>query len=126
MRVKCVTETVPKRLQEAISLGPRFEGKRTFGVVEGETYVVFGLEFFKGIPWVQIEVAPAEIVSVPIALFDIVDPAVPDLWEARFADGDHLTLWPAAFFTPGFHELVYNEDPRAMAALERLRALLDE
>jgi hypothetical protein len=106
-------------------LGPRLEGRRTFGVVPGESYLVFGLEFFRGTPWVQVEVAPNEIVSVPIALFDIVDPAIPDLWEARM-DDDTLALWPAAFFTPGFHELVCDGDPHANAALERLRQVLSE
>ena len=115
MKVKCISESVPKRLQMAVSLGPHFERKRTFGVVPGETYLVLGLEFFRGIPWVQIEVTPHEIISVPIVLFDIVDPAVPDLWEARLED-DRLLLWPAAFFTPGFHELAYGGDPNATAA----------
>jgi len=126
MKVKCVSEAVPPQLQDAVSVGPHFEGRRTFGVVLGEVYAVFGIEVFKGIPWVQVEVARDEIIPAPLALFSIVDPAIPDLWEARLDGADRLIMWPAAFFTPGFHELVYNGDPHATAALERIRQMLSE
>lgn len=124
MRVKCFTDRVPDALQGAISLGPKLEGRRTFGVATGETYLVYGLEFRRGIPWVEVEVAPEELISVPLAMFEIVDPTVPDAWEARLSDGGDLLLWPAALFSPGFQERLYNGDETAKAAVVRLRGQL--
>jgi hypothetical protein len=70
---------------------------------------------------VQVEVNPEELISVPIVLFEIVDPTVPNAWEARLLDSGDLVLWPSAFFSPGFHERLYGGDSTAKAALDRLR-----
>jgi hypothetical protein len=78
----------------------------------------------RGIPWVHVEVAPEELIPVPLALFEIVDPTIPDVWEARISDAGDLLLWPAAFFSPGFHEKVYTGDETARASLDRLRRQL--
>ena len=99
--------------------------RRTFGVEVGRQYLVFGMEFRQCIVWVQVEVAPNELISAPMALFDLTDPTVPDLWEASVADDGGLTLWPAALKTPGFHERILSGDPVATKALERLRRLLE-
>jgi hypothetical protein len=90
----------------------------------GETYLVFALDVHRGIPWVDIEVAPDEIIPVPLLLFEIVDPTVPDLWEARVTDGGDLRLCPAAFLTPDFSVRAYEGDPVAKAALDRVRRQL--
>lgn len=126
MRVKCVTALVPDALRGTVSVGPQLESRRGFGVVPDTSYLVFGLEVRQGIPWVEVEVAPEELLSVPLAMFDIVDPTIPDAWEARVtAEGD-LLLWPAALFSPDFPLLLYEGDPVARAAMSRLRGQLGD
>jgi hypothetical protein len=75
--------------------------------------------------WVQVEVNQDELISVPLILFEIVDPSVPSAWEARVLDSGDLVLWPAAFFSPGFHERLFAGDATAKIALDRIRAHVD-
>ena len=63
---------------------------------------------------------------MPLILFDIVDPTVPDGWEARTSDQGDLLLWPAPFFAPRFHERLYEGDETAKAALDRLKRQVDD
>ena len=108
-----------------MSLGPKWEGRRTFGVEIGQDYLVYALHFSRGIPWVHVEIGPQQVVEVPLDFFEITDPTLPDAWEARVPEPGVLLLWPAAFFLPGFQERLLDGDAVASAALERLRHQLD-
>jgi hypothetical protein len=126
MRVKCIRERPDEALAKAISVSPEFDRRRSFGIARGNVYLVFGIEMRRGVPWVQIELGPEEIIPAPLALFEIVDPTFPSGLEARMLNDDTLVIWPSAFFSPGFLERAYEGDDRARSALQMLRESLDE
>lgn len=121
--------------EQIARLGPEFVRARKFGIEPGEEYVVLALTVDFGSrhlglgPWAGIytrkHVVHA-ITTVPLCLFDIVDPRVSQYWELRVPEDATLaTLWPPSFYRPYYHDDLSEEVPGVVADFERVLALLE-
>jgi hypothetical protein len=70
----------------------------------GEEHTVFGIGFWDGIVWIDVEVQTEVLVSVPLFLFEIVDGRPSRLWEARVDQNGGLTMWPPSFYERAYHD----------------------
>lgn len=114
-------------LPDARRLGRHYRaGEQQFPVVVGERYRVYGLRFWVGAPWVDIETNLGYLLTVPLALFDVVDGKVPDIWELRVdAEGD-IALLPMAFFDEYFFDDLFEGKAAAVLEFRRVKATLEE
>lgn len=126
MRVKCITELPTK--EQARLLGEYYhEGKQEFGLVIGNEYLVFGLSFLGGMPW--IEIGPPEheyLYSVPLCLFDIVNGTVSKCWEIKVRKDDVIFFWPISFYQEYYHDDLFEGVPVAVEDFRRVRKLIEE
>lgn len=61
----------------------------------------------------------------PIAAFEVIDGAVPDLWRVDVRDGDVL-IWPDIFYREFFFDDLSEGVPECVAAFRNLRSLLGD
>jgi hypothetical protein len=125
MKVLCIAE-LPNEEQARKIIGRYIAGKQVFSVEVGREYIVYGIEILGEMPWVRIEDDYEQISSAPLCLFEVVDPSVPSIWEARMNSDCVLMLLPPSFYREGFIEDLLDGDPSAVAELRRVRSRLNE
>jgi hypothetical protein len=91
----------------------------------GRRYVVLGVtvSLRDGLVWVQVSPDGANIVHVPISMFEVIDPEPSRHWEARLSDDD-IRLWPHAFHEPDFHQRVFDSEDAALETLDTILGTL--
>jgi len=118
-----VCKALQPTLPEARRLGKHYlGGNQTFAVVVGRNYVAYGLRFWSGGIWVDIEVDAGYVLSVPLALFDLVDGSVPSIWEMRVDEDGDSALCPRAFHEPYFLDDLIEAKPDAVMQFRELKA----
>lgn len=116
MRVRCVAELPTP--EQAKLLGTFYAGGRQrFGVTVGMEYLVFGIRVVNGVVLIDIAQEFEQLYPVPLFLFEITDPRVPSLWEARQEQDGSLFLWPPSFFEREY----YHED-----LLEQVQSVVED
>jgi hypothetical protein len=114
-------------------LGPGFPEKRSFAVVPGREYIVLGL-IVDSSPhsdtrgaWVDVLMEPEipTIISVPLCLFEIVDPRVSRYWEIRVSPEGNIRLWPSSFYREYYHSDLSDRDLEIVKDFWRTYALLE-
>lgn len=125
MRVRCIAEDPTP--EQARALGKLYTAPRqTFGVVLGMEYLVLALSVVNGVTLVQVAQEFEQIVPVPLFLFEITDPRVPSLWEARQQEDGAVLLWPPSFFEREFyHEDLLDQVPSVVEDFRRVRRRLE-
>lgn len=124
MRVRCITEVPPDEEADLLRR-PVGTSRRTFGVTVGMEYLVFGLRVVKGYVWVDVAQEFEQLVPVPLSLFEITDPSIPGLWQAR-VENRALFLWPPSFFEHEFyHEDLVEGVPSVVEDFRRVRRRLE-
>lgn len=124
--------TYPSEAQLQI-LGPGFYRERSFGLVEGREYLVLGLIVDAASQsdgrgaWVDVLMEPEipTVISVPLCLFEIVDPRVSRHWEIRVSDEGMVRLWPSSFYREYYHSDLSDRDPEIVKDFWRVHALLE-
>ena len=132
MRVKAIS--VYPTEEEIKVMGEGFRPYIGFAVTVGNVYTVLGISFFLGPSstvygnTVCVEIVDDEgnFVSVPLCLFEIVDPRVSRHWEARKGEAAALRLWPPSFYEGYFHDDLSNGVPDAVREFERVRQLIED
>ena len=116
MRIRCSSVSLPPDL-----VSPRLARLRDrWPVTLGADYEVFSLSHQDGLWYVTFEHHDREMpVSAPLALFDVVDPAVARFWNVRMKGGE-LSLQPSEFDDDFFFDDVQE---RRGDAFERYRAM---
>ena len=72
MRVKCIRELPTK--EQAVQLGSYYAaGKQAFHVHVGKEYLVYGITFLSGCPWVELKEDFGYLHRAPLGLFEITD-----------------------------------------------------
>lgn len=95
----------------------------------GKEYLVLGLSFAIESPVygnsVLLEILDdaGRCISVPSALFEMVDGRCSALWEARFDEG-MMTAWPSEFYGLYFHDRLSDGDTEARRVLQDIHARL--
>lgn len=120
MILKCIS-THPTESQIQI-LGSKFGGNRSFAVVPGREYLVLGLIFDfsdqsdgRG-AWADVLMEPEipTVISVPLCLFEPVDPKVSRYWEIRVCTDGLVKFWPPSFFREYYHSDLSDRDPETV------------
>ena len=116
MRVRCTSVSLPQDLEP-----PRFaKFPGTWPVTLNAEYSVIALSQQDGLWWVTVEHHEREMpVSAPLALFEVVDAAVPPSWTVH-VKGDEVSLQPEELDDEFFCDDVQE---RRDGALERYRAM---
>ncbi len=131
MIVKCIS-TYASEAQIQM-LGPRFRGDRSFGVVPGREYLVLGL-IVDAAPqsdgrgaWVDVLMEPEipTVISVPLCLFEIVDPRPSRYWEIRVSDEGIVRLWPSSFYREYYHSDLSDRESEIVRDFWIVHALLE-
>lgn len=91
----------------------------------GQEYAVFGLGFWEGRAWVEIESDGGFLYSVPLSEFEIVDATPSSLWRIRAQPDGAITLWPPEFYEPYFHSDLADRKPEAVDAFKSVRERLN-
>jgi len=125
MRVRCVAESVTA--EQGAKLGPLYQGGRqSFGVKLGSEYLVFGISVADGAVLLEIAQEYDQLYPVPMLLFEIVDPKVPSLWQARQSEDGTLFLWPPSFFDREYyHQDLVEQVPSVVEDFRRVRRRLE-
>lgn len=91
----------------------------------GQSYVVYGVYFWGGLPWYLVCEEPTDTYPVPKCglLFDLVDPTIPHDWQLRARrDGEAVVLLPKAWAEDAtLMERLLNGHPHAEAMFRELR-----
>ena len=128
MIVKCIAE-LPTR-DQAKRLGEHYRGsKQSFGLVLGMEYIVFALTILGGEPWVEVtdsELDPGYLWGVPLCLFEIVNPRLSVLWEARIANNGELTLEPPSLSRRNYHDDLFEGVEEVVEDFRRVRRELEK
>lgn len=128
MIVKCIAE-LPTR-DQAQRLGRHYRaGKQAFGVVPGTEYIVFAIKTLGGEPWVEIinsDLDPGYLWGVPLCLFEIVNPRLSVLWEARVAKNGELRFEPTSMSRPYYHDDLFEGVEEVVEDFRRVRQELEK
>jgi hypothetical protein len=125
MIAKCV-RTLPTA-EQAARLGKRFRpNEQEFPVKPGRKYLVYGLRYWEGETWIDIESEAGYLVIVPLCLFSIVDARITAHWEARVDDKGNLDLLPAEFHREYFLDDLIEGDAEALKEFWRIKRILQE
>ena len=125
MRVRCIAEKPTP--EQVAALGNLIRGaKQVFGVILGTEYLVFGMSVVGGVVLVDVAQEFEQLVPVPLCLFEITDPRVPGLWEARAQEDGTLTLWPPSFYEREYYfQDLAEQAPGVSEDFRRVRRLLE-
>ena len=75
MLLRCIASEPTQEQEQELKAG--FGGGETFHVTPGDEYVALGLEYWKGLLWVDLAENDRTVTSAPIFLFDIIDGSAP-------------------------------------------------
>jgi len=95
MRVRCIAEDPTPEQAKALGKLYTARGRPSAWSSGWSTeYLVFALSVVNGVTLVDVAQEFEQLVPVPLFLFEITDPRVPGLWEARQREDGTLLLWP--------------------------------
>lgn len=128
MLVRCIASLPDDEQAKILGIGKHYSpGQMEFNVQIGQEYVVFGLTFLSGIPWVEIlRQSGTYLYSVPLCLFDIVDGSVSKYWVAKADQDGDFFLWPPSFYQPYYHDDLSEGVPEVAKDFQRVRRLIME
>jgi hypothetical protein len=126
MKVKCVAQQLKE--EQYYMLGKNPIAKGHYSITSGKEYTVFGLSFLFGSDgngcFIQILSDYEHLITVPIALFEIVDKRLSVLWELKiFNDGD-VTLWPPSFYRDYYHDDLSEDIPDVVLDFKDLKVII--
>jgi hypothetical protein len=128
MVIKCISEK-PNELQAKYL--PKMYRRADFHISSGTEYVVLGISFMLDdsvgrCSFVEITSDYGHLSSVPLFLFEIVDPRVSKYWTLRQFDPFTFALWPNDFYTEYFHDDLSNNLMDAVERFNKIKAKLEE
>lgn len=128
MRIKCIAELPDDEQTKLLGIGKHYHpGQMEFGVKAGHEYIVFGITFLSGAPWVDIlSQSRTYVYSVPLCLFNVVDGSVSKYWVAKVDQNGNFFLWPPSFYQPYYHDDLSEGVPEVVEDFQRVRQLIIE
>lgn len=127
MRLKCIALLPNDKEAKLLGKSHYYPGRMEFGLKLGHEYIVYGMTFLDGVPWVEIaNQANTYVYSVPLCLFEIVDGTVSKYWVARFHQNGDFLLWPPSFYTPYYHDDLTDGVPEIVEDFLRVQRLIME
>lgn|SRR6266481_1100581 len=126
MKTKCISRELTEEQRLFFKVPPLF--RTVHQITIGREYLVLGILFVVNSP-VYGNTALFEIVddgglclSVPAALFEIVDGRCSSFWETRFYKNGDITMWPSEFYEPYFHDDLSDGDPKTRTVFDSVIA----
>ena len=122
MKTKCISRELTEEQRLLFKVPALF--RSVYQISIGREYLVLGISFAISSPvygttaLLEIVDDPGHCLSVPAALFKIVDSQCSSFWEARFYEDGAVTMWPSEFYRPYFHGDLSNGDPQARKIFE--------
>lgn len=102
-----------------------------FHISLDKEYVVLGISFMLDdsvgrCSFVEVTNDYGHLSSVPLLLFEIIDPRVSKYWVIRQLGSFTFTLWPNDFYTEYFHDDLSNNVPEIVESFNKIRIKLEE
>lgn len=128
MRVKCISELPNNEQAKQLGIGKHYyPGKMEFGISIGQEFVVFGMCFLDGIPWIEIaNDSMTYVYSVPLCLFKVIDSHVSKYWSLHTNENGDIYLWPLSFYKPFYHDDLTDGVPDIVKDFQRVRDMILE
>jgi hypothetical protein len=134
MRAKCVNRELSDEQRLLFNVPSLFRSRYQLSI--SKEYLVLGISFVVNSP-VYGNTALLEVVddggrclSVPMALFEVIDGRCSSFWDARFYQDGAVTMWPAEFHGTYFHDKLSDGDPKTREVFEsvltKMRAEFDD
>ena len=107
MKVRCIADKLSA--EQKLILGMPESQNPNYQITVGMIYTVLGISYqtqsnyCNGIMLEIQEDQKESCISIPLSLFEVVDPRVSRYWIARQEKYD-MTLWPKEFYTAFFHD----------------------
>jgi hypothetical protein len=126
---RCIRTTLTAEQRLATNAPGHFHPQ--YQVMPGKEYVVLGVSFFIGStvygngPLFQICDDAGRCVSMPTALFDLVDPRPSRFWVAKRIGEADFVLWPEEFYREYFHDDLSERDAKTVATFNEVVGRLD-
>jgi hypothetical protein len=125
MRIRC-TALAPE-LKDALRFGADYQRRvMDFDLTLGKEYVVLALGAVRGAVWADIETGSGWPVTVPMMLFEVVDPTLSRFWSVRYGPDESLELLPKLFEAPTFASRLADGDPDLVGQYRELCRAMDE
>jgi hypothetical protein len=122
MRVKCLGHELSEEQRLFFKVPPLFHTR--YQITISMEYLVLGITFVVDSP-VHGNTLLLEIVNdagrysaIPAALFEVTDCRCSSFWQARFYEDGAITMWPAQFYEPYFHDKLSDHDPESRELFE--------
>lgn len=122
MRVKCLNRELTEEQRLLFKVPPLF--RSVYQILIGKEYLVLGISFEVNSP-VHGNTALLEIVddaglclSIPAALFEIIDGKCSSFWEVKIYGDVAVTMWPPEFYETYFHDKLSDHDPETRKVFE--------
>lgn len=98
-----------------------------FNLKLGQEYVVYGISFLGGAPWVEIVgESNTYVYSVPLCLFEITDGTVSKYWVARIDQDGDILMWPPSFYKAYYHDDLSEGILEVVKDFQRVQKLIME
>lgn len=122
MKVKCLNTELTEEQRQLFRVPDLFRSKYQISV--GTEYLVLGIAFeinssaYGTQALLEIADDAGRCLSIPAALFEIIDGRCSAFWEVRFYEDAGITMWPIEFNEAYFHDKLSNGDPQARRLFE--------
>ncbi len=122
MRVKCTSRELTEEQRLLFKTPPLFRSRYQISI--GKEYIVLGISLVVNSPvygnMVLLEmVNDAGIyLSIPAALFEIIDNRCSSFWEARLYENGAVAMWPPEFYETYFHDRLSDNVPEIREIFE--------
>jgi hypothetical protein len=128
MLVKCIASLPDDEQAKILGIGKHYyPGQMEFNVQIGQEYVVFGISFLTGAPWIFIlSQSKTYTYLVPLCLFETIDGRVSKYWVAKVDQDGDFFLWPPSFYQPYYHDDLSEGVPDVAKDFQRVRQLIME
>jgi hypothetical protein len=129
MEVRCIADLPDGNVADTLVAAKLFfPGRQVYGVKVGQEYLVYGMQFWRNIPYVFVltstDVA-IHLSAVPLSLFEISNNRVSRFWNVRhWPDGD-VTMWPPLLYQDFLTEDLYDGKREVVEAFQRLRRVME-
>jgi hypothetical protein len=124
MRVRCVAQLPNDR--QAQELGKHYSpGQQVFKVSIGQEYLVYGMTFLSGVPWVELLEDFGYLFSVPLCLFEVTDDRVSRHWRVRSSADGRVSFWPPSFYREYYFDDLIEGVPQVLEDFRNVRALIE-
>jgi len=128
MVIKCISIRPNSSQKELL---PNAYKNADFHITENKEYLVLGIRFMLDSSLGRCCIAEissdySHLTSVPLFLFEIIDPSVSKYWKIKVFDEFTIALWPEVFYKEYFHDDLSENVKENVDEFKSVKLLIEE